>query len=264
MIDWPESISWRWMSDEIARAASEFAAQLRQLDGATKVPNLEWDVRELAAHVAALPGFCRKLNAATEPFKLPESFPAYSKKVRAHLDDVAVDELAQMIADIPATFLPELGDDPRAPYKLYVPTRCGFVGSTLLSELLLHGKDLAALTGATVTMTNQHALALIDAIMVLAPTFVDEVEARKRSGTFHLHFRGGRDYTYEIADGALAVSVGRPARADARLSADPLSFVLVALGRKNPMVPALTGKMIAYGRAPWKLMALDKLSIEGI
>ena len=54
------TVDWNWLSGEVRTAAAEFADQLRSIsDPGTSVPNLDWTVAELAAHIIALPGVYR-------------------------------------------------------------------------------------------------------------------------------------------------------------------------------------------------------------
>jgi putative sterol carrier protein len=43
------------------------------------------------------------------------------------------------------------------------------------------------------------------------------------------------------------------------ISADPVAFLEVGYGRANPLVAALTGKLVAKGRKPWLGLAFGKL-----
>ncbi len=259
------TVDWPWLRNEVRVAAAAFADQLRAVpDDTVKVPNLEWSVRELAAHLAALPDFYRKLNDAPEPFERPDDWAEFADEVRR---DQSSDDAATLADRIEAqcdALLAEFGDDGDATWNLYLPTTVAKAGAGYLSELLIHGRDLSALTGATVTIERQHALAIVPAMMTLSPYFIDREAARKCPGIYHLGFRGGLHYTYRMDDGILTVDEGRPDQADCRMLADPVAFVLVAMGRMSEVRAGLTGKLIAYGRKPWKFAALGNVQVEGI
>jgi hypothetical protein len=42
-------------------------------------------------------------------------------------------------------------------------------------------------------------------------------------------------------------------------AADPWSFLLVLYGRSGPLKPALTGRILAWGRRPWLAFTLPTL-----
>ena len=102
-------------------------------------------------------------------------------------------------------------------------------------------------------------------MMLTTPSFVDEGRAGAQpDGVYHVRFRGGNDYTWTKRRGTLAIERGRPDRADARLSADPATFLLASLGRVSQVRAALSGGMIAYGLRPWRFVGLGTIAIDGV
>lgn len=271
-------VDWDWLRAEIRSASAAFEAQLRRLadEGRSaggvaaeslRVPNLEWTVRDLAAHLVSLPQLYQDLNRAAEPFQTPASWPDYSRATRAHLDELDTVSLADRLQPETERLLEHLGDDGAEPWALYRETTVAKVGAGYLGELLMHGQDLAALTGSSVEITTEQGHAVVAAMMTLAPAFVDPAAARRCPGVYHLRFRGGdrvQDYTYWVAAGRLSVAEGRPQRADARMVADPAAFALVAMGRMSQGRAGLTGRIIGYGRKPWKLIALGQVRVDGV
>ena len=59
--------------------------------------------------------------------------------------------------------------------------------------------------------------------------------------------RGGR-LTVDADDGPV----------DCHVSADPVALLLVSYGRQSQWVPALTGKLLAWGRKPWLGLRLTR------
>jgi uncharacterized protein (TIGR03083 family) len=261
---------WGWLRAEVESAADAFVDQLRRVpDQHAQVPNLDWDVRELAAHLVSLPAFYIRLNAATEPFTTPDDFASYSKSIRAHLDHHDLDELVQLFSTELDRLFEQLGPDGSAPWMLYRPTTVANTASGLLGELLMHGMDLSAITGDRVTMTGRQGHAIVQQSMALVPAFVDPMKAAGCAGTYHFGFPAGPDYgrldyTWQVADGTVTVTEGRPDRADARLRAHPAVYAMVSLGRYSQIRAALTAKMIAYGPKPWKLAALARAAVDGV
>lgn len=255
-----------WLCGEVRAAAAAFADQLRTIDdGETKVPNLEWSVAELAAHLISLPAFYREQNESGHPFEPPDDWPTFSRSVRAHITETEPAPLADALVAETETMLDDVGIDPGAARVLYdQETTAADNAAGYLGELLLHGRDLALLTGADVPIDRRQAVAIIRQQLTLAPAFVDRERARRCDGVFGVSFRGGDDYTFNIDDGVLTVTHGRPRKADARVVADPVAYVLVALGRMSELRAGLLGKILGYGRKPWLLARLGKIRVDGV
>ena len=244
-----------------------FSDQLRSgVDGATKVPNLEWTVGELGAHVASMPALYRRQHDLGTDFETPLDWDAYSAEQRAHITEREPAALADLIEAEIGGFLDEI-DDPGEPRWLYgQQTTAGNIAAALLSEATLHGHDLAALTGAGKRkLDRRQGNAIVDATMRLAPAFVDPGKvAALPDGTYHLRFRGGNDYTYRIDFDRLEIEDGRVGKADAVMNAAPEVFAMLSLGRGNQAVAALTGRVVAYGRKPWRLAGLSNIVADGV
>lgn len=257
---------WGWLSSQVVTAATAFSHQLSTIDDTTvRVPNLEWSVAELAAHLVSLPSVYRRLDDVGRGFRHPPDWDAFSRQARAHLTEVDPGTLGEMLELAAKQLVAELGDDPSAPFTLYgIPTTAGNVAAGYLGELIVHGMDLSRLTGIRVTLDRRQASVIARQYMTVAPAFLDEERARAAEGTYHVRLKGGDDFTYRLVDGALTVESGVPERPDARLLADPVAFVLVSLGRMSPLRAAITGKVIGYGRKPWRLGPLGRVRADGV
>ena len=60
-------------------------------------------------------------------------------------------------------------------------------------------------------------------------------------------------------DGTVHVASGPAESVDCHVSADPAAFLLLMYGRQGPLRPALTGKVIAWGRKPWLAFRMQSL-----
>ena len=55
----------------------------------------------------------------------------------------------------------------------------------------------------------------------------------------------------------------RPARkADCRISADPVAFLLTGAERESQWKALLTERMLAYGRKPWLALRFKKIYVK--
>ncbi len=258
-----------WLAADVRRALGAFVAQLRSgVEGATKVPNLDWTVSELGAHVASLPGFYDVQHEAGDHFEQPDDFDAMSTSARAHITETEVEAVADRLEAEYGRFFKEYGDLPAQTQRCFYGRRTNLLSlcAMFVNELILHGRDLAAVTGAEMPKLNrQQANAIADATMIITPSFVDRDKARQQpNGVYGVSFRGGSDYTWTLSDGDLIITEGKPAKADARLNADPVTFMMTSMGRMSDARAALSGGMVAYGRKPWRFLGLGTITADGV
>ena len=261
------SASGPWLESEVRLVARAFAGQLRQIgDSDVKVPNLDWNVGELGAHLVSLPAVYRTQHDLGDTFEPPADWAQFSIAARGHVTERRIEQLAGLVESEIGSLVDELGPLGDAPRMLYgQETTAANVLGGVMSELIMHGMDLGVLTGTKVTMSHRQASAVIPGMMALVPAFVDPVKAKKCPGTYAVKFRGVGEFTQRVStDGQVTVERGLPASADARINADPVAFLLVSLGRKNQVVASVTGKIIGYGRKPWLLYHLGNSVVDGV
>ncbi len=256
---------WTWLRGEVRAAAAAFAEQVRSApDPAAPVPNLDWNVTELAAHLASLAELYRRQHELGPDFEPPDDWAAFSVAARSHLVGATVDDLAELLLDETETILAPAEPDERR-WLYGCATTVANIAAALLVECILHGWDLARITGNRRQLTRRQALAGIEQQMSILSVFVDPAKAAPLAGTYGLRFRGGLDFTYHVDErGRLAVERGRPTTADARMNADPAAFIAVGLGRMSPILAGLTGRVVAYGRKPWRLARLGDVAVDGV
>ncbi len=256
-----------WVAEAIRQRATWFADELRQCgDGGTPVPNLDWTVADLGRHVAALPALWEAQHSYGADFERPDDVAAFSAEARAHIDESEPAELAELVVSEFDRYLAELAadDGDRWLYgnRCMVSDLCGLA----VNELVLHGRDIAAVTGADPpSFERREANVAVDAIMTTTPFFVDADKARRQpDGVYHLRFRAGHDYSWVKDGGGLHITRGRPDRADAHLNADPAVFLMLSLERMSRLRAALTGGMVVYGRKPWRFLGLPTMLVDGV
>lgn len=251
----PEPSGFAWLQAEIAAAASEFAEALRGVRGEVALAGLEWTVAELGAHIVSLPGFYLGMVDG-QPFQLPDDLAdiaANNAKLIEAVDTTNTAELADMVVPEFERFLDRLGDDGDALVNWFVtryPASC--MAGAALGELLVHRGDLAAVTGERSKISADQARAVLRGAVPVSEHYVNADVARRCAGTYHLHIRGGEDWTIRVAaNGSASVEPGKPSRADLHQSADPATLLALSYGRMSPVRAGLTGKVTAWGRRPW-------------
>lgn len=256
---------WEWVKEQLGQAIDAYCNQLTGLTGRERIPNLDWDVAELTAHLASLPGVYQAQNDIADDFVRPESFSRFSKEMRAHIDVSELAPVAELLRSQMTAFVDGIEDPDHARWVYGRQTTDGNVAAAFMTEVIIHGMDLAGIAGPEPTLTSRQALAAVPGLMILSPVFVDARKAAKAAGTYHVRFKGGDTWTQHISEsGGLEVKLGRHGQPDATLRIDPATFVLVALGRQSQWIPALTGKMMVSGRRPWKLLRTADITVDGI
>ncbi len=241
----------------LLESVERFANTLTDCDAASPVPGLDWTVAELGAHLVALPRLYREMAERPDPLPLPDDMHRYSAEQVAAVGTRDLDQLAELISTEVSALLDLYGDDPAAQFNHWVTTQpLSVIESTLFNEFLIHGWDLGGVAGSRQPINRAEAIVALDGILPVSVNFFDPVAAGDLNAVVHLRLRGGHgldpvDWTQTIANGAMTVTKGRPARADVRLNVDPATFLLLSLGRIGELKPTLTGKVVAYGRKPW-------------
>jgi hypothetical protein len=76
---------WGWLQAEVASALEAFIGQFDGLTGDERVPNLEWTVAELGAHLASLPGVYAEQHDLGAAFEPPHDWAQFSNDSRASI-----------------------------------------------------------------------------------------------------------------------------------------------------------------------------------
>jgi putative sterol carrier protein len=130
---------------------------------------------------------------------------------------------------------------------------CHFLG-----ELLVHGHDIATASQQPWPIEPEHAALggrfLFSFLETIGPetrkSFVNADAAAGLRTTFELRVRGSRSWFVAFDDGAMSFSHAPTGPVDCHISADPVTFLLIAFGRIGPIRPALTGRLLVWGRRP--------------
>lgn len=255
-------MGWPQLRDEIITTTARVSDLLRALpDGDLPLSRVSWSAAELGAHLVSLARRYRRMVQTPQPF--PASLSADNQRAMAAVSERDPGALADLLeADI-AALLEAFGDDGEQPtWYFTVQHTVSGVGAIMLSELLLHGLDLARACGRSWPITRTQAVACLGGVLPAIIVAVDADVAPKATGTYHLHLRGGDDWTFRVHEGTVSVERGRPRRADLHISADPVVFLLNAYGLISSVRALLSGSIIAWGRRPWLAVRFSRLFAE--
>ena len=223
-----------------------------------------WTAAEIVRHVTYLPTFYIDISRgegrlAREATEMPSINAANYRSI----DDIAIPDCAALIRDGVAE-LAELVrsasvDDPPIPFHAGSELdRPGLAGIGI-GEYEVHGIDLASALGARWTIPRRAAaISLLASIRGPAAKWVDAEASEGYSGRFEIRFRGGLGVArLSFDDGALTTDPPPPFAPEAIVSADPAAFMQVLYRRQSQWSAIARGQLIAWGRKPWKAMALS-------
>ncbi len=250
--------SWPWRKAQILAKGEAIATSLRSgVSADTPVPNLEWNVGRLGAHIVAVPQMYLKAQDGGITFPDFDKVDEFSDGTAADVGTTDPLELADLLVPQLQAFLDMLGDDGDAPAKFYQhDLTAQQAGGVVLSELLAHHLDLIGATGqprSVGKISGEQARAAFAGLFPASQFVVDAEVARKCNGVIHIHLTGsdGGDHWTTTISGDTAINTpGKPDKADFHTRAEPVALLLVSLGRANPVKALLTGQIIGYGRKP--------------
>jgi putative sterol carrier protein len=258
-------------ADAHARAAlAEAVARSAQLwrsiaDSAAPVPGLSWTAGQTAAHVICdmreyTEALTSYVNGDRAAINIPEGSPARARTAvnDRHLIDIPerdLRRLAGMLEETAASYL-AVASAIDTSERFAVLTADGLVlepavmTCLLLGEQLVHGLDIARAGHRPWSIDRDDALLVIPAVLSLAPKYLRPSRTTGLNISFELRMRGGCRYRVAIIDGTGVVTVAGE-KADCVITADPVTFLLIGLGRIPQFPQLLRGKLRAGGRKPW-------------
>jgi len=256
------AVEWGVLRNEISSTSSRVAGLLREFsDGSVVLPGSTWSVGEVGAHLVTIPR--RYLDMLARPIPFPESLSAMNDAEIAALGIRDPDQLAGLLESDTAELLRVLGyAGDRVVAFFGMNHTVEGVGGVMLGELLLHGLDLARLTKRPWPIRADQAQAVMSGLLPSVVYSVDREVARRSTGTYHLHLRGGDDWTIRVEDSDVTIERRRPQRADLHVSQEPVAALLVGYGRMSRWRALLSGRIVAWGRKPWLAVRFANLFAE--
>ena len=228
-------------------------------DPGTAVPGSEWSVGDVAAHLAiGTEVYVGYATGAVEPFfdvtDIAGGSLARSSAARLGAEpERTLGALAERLRAVTSALLDATagrdGDDPVVwngePIGLADMLGIG------LGEYLLHGRDVARALSRDWAVGAGDARLVLAGALLLLPLLVDPVDHRRCPCQLRPGSAAGHRVTLTVDDGTLRVDPAEGQAVDCHVSADPVALLLVSYGRRSQWVPALTGKLLAWGRKPW-------------
>ncbi len=243
--------------DTVHATAEDIAALLRGCpDADVPIPGAAWTVAEAAAHLATANELMAGLGAGeSRPYGdgTPGSLAAANA---ASLDaypqrDPAVlaEEIVRHARAFTAAAGTRRGDEPvTAPLG---PMDLDTLGSYLLTHMLGHGYDVAVALRRRHMVTRERAALCLPFLFAAMPRVVEPATAAGHDACYALRVRGGVRRAVTFTDGVAEVTDTPPRRPDCTILAEPVTFLLIALGRRTPAGALARGHIQSWGRRPW-------------
>ena len=247
-------------------AAGRFTTLLRAVPdpGVTAIGH--WTVRDVAAHVAGgAELYAGIVRGTPSPAPTIDAITALNEQIIGTVGESDLPALADRVdtavADLLAAAEHHQGD-PDLPWHAGLRLPLSSLLAVACGEYLVHGHDIARAARARWPVPADWARTVFLGVLPVVPHYLLPERAQGRPARFDIRMRGerGARAVFAVADGALVIESPAPGRhADCHLSADPWAFLLVLYGRSGPLTPALTGRILAWGRRPWLALTLPSL-----
>ncbi|MEU1183151.1 maleylpyruvate isomerase family mycothiol-dependent enzyme [Streptomyces sp. NPDC005820] len=254
------------LPEGLARAVRETAGDIAALvnsasDMTAPVPDSEWTVGEAAAHLALANELMADLAAGHErPYGdgTPQGLAAANAHALARFGQRRAQPLASMITEQADVFLDAVeraARDERTVRPALVsplgPMDRHVLASYLLTHMLGHGYDLARALKRPHMIDRDRVGLCMPFMLSVMPRVVDAVAIADLAVRYAIRLRGGTAFGVSLGDGAVHVSPTPPERPDCTIVIEPVAFLLIALGRRNPWRAIGQGQVFAWGRSPW-------------
>ncbi|MFD9782996.1 maleylpyruvate isomerase family mycothiol-dependent enzyme [[Kitasatospora] papulosa] len=245
------------LADALRATAEEIAQLLRRApDTGAAVPGLVWMVGELAAHLAQANELMADV-AAGRPRRhgdgTPEGIAAANEQALDAFAERRADPLAAMIVTRTEAYLEAVASHPAEETLLTPmgPMNRVVLGSYLLTHMLGHGFDLARALKRPHMVDRARARLTLPFLVEAMPRVTDAAATAGLNARYAVRLWGGGRFGVTFTDGTATVGHAFPDRPDCTISIEPVTFLLMALGRCSPAGAMARGRVLAWGRRPW-------------
>jgi uncharacterized protein (TIGR03083 family) len=255
------------LGDAIRDTAQDIGALLRGIDDTgVPVPASDWTVGEAAAHLAQANVLMAELAAGHERTHgdgTPESLALANEQALAAFDERGAVPLAGMIEDQADAFLDAAmhTEGQRTLLTPMGPMGQAVLGSYLLTHMLGHGYDIARALGRPHMLNRPRVELTLPFLITAMPRVVNAAASTGLTVRYAVRLRGGAGFGVTVTDGAVDVSTQPPHHPDCTILTEPVTFLLMALGRRGPWGAMARGHVLAWGAKPWLALRFSKLFI---
>jgi uncharacterized protein (TIGR03083 family) len=245
------------LGEAIRATAEEIAEVLRgAADMGVPVPGSEWTVGQAAAHLAQANELMADIAAGQKRSYgdgTPQSLAAANERALAGFEERDADPLAEMIVMHAGAYLTAVD---RCTTDENVVTPLGpmsrvVLGSYLLTHMLGHGYDLARALGRPHMLDRTRVELSLPFLITAMPRVTVATAVARLTVRYTIRLWGGARFGVTFTDGVISVTPQPPTSPDCTILIEPVTFLLMALGRCKPWGAMARGRVLAWGRKPW-------------
>lgn len=270
---------WPQVRNALRESAGRVIEVLRSVTSAGRSAVGDWSIAETAAHLREVALVDAAMAARVE---VPDALrPVVERAATVSMNEVAelnrlalrceperdTDALAQLIEAQVEGLLSATSAFSGAEKVQWLgglTTSVAGVFAHLVTELLIHGRDIAAAEGRRFAVPADAARLFFETFlldMLQSPEMAAFGRGRARGAgpiAWQLRLRGSPPVGFSF-DGTSLRIADDTVRPDIRIAADPAVMLLVMFGRISPARAALGGGLVMWGRRPWRLGRMTRL-----
>lgn len=268
---------WLRTRDALGHAATRFSRLLTGIADPSTPALGDWCIREVAAHIGtvSLVDYVAATEAPAEGdltnlveearMATLDTLGDFNTKAveREQERDLAV--LARQVGDNVRAVLDETADMDPATERTWVgglTLPASAIVTHLLSELLVHGYDIARAAGHEFRIADEDAALVFDGFLMPVlrspqlPVFAGERAGEARPVRAEMRVSGCQRVVITVDQFGLAVREPDGSAVDVRVAARATPMLLVMYRRISPVLPSVRGQVRAWGLRPWRLRRL--------
>lgn len=216
----------------------------------------QWSASDVAAHVATtlemnVDVACGRGSPVDTVEDVPTVCQSALESVVDRSPQVLVERIQKAVGELTDAVSSQDGN-PRIPWHTGLPVPLSTVPALMVGEAMIHGYDIARAHGRQWHIPTRWAETILRGMVQgISPYFLPE-QAVGLHADIEVRIRGSQTRAlFGVADEKLQIAEPGNARADCYVSGEPKALLLLLYGRTSPLRPALTGRVVAWGRKPW-------------
>jgi uncharacterized protein (TIGR03083 family) len=232
-------------------------------DTGVQIAGSEWTVRDAAAHLISYASLWSGAFAGEKsPVEDLGRLARVNERLLSSVTERSGRELADRLRhdyDEVLRLAEDVPDGARVAWHQGADLDVPGALALALSEVLVHGYDIARAVGAPWRITPHDAGVAVAGGTRLVHLAVDEEKAAGMRLVCAVRLRTMPEFALVVDRRAATVECPPESPPDCRVSGDPVSYLLVGYGRKPRWRAALRGRLRAGGRNPWLVSRLSQV-----
>lgn len=239
------------LCNALDKAGKRYVEMLGQVNDPSLPAIGTWNVGETAAHLSSSSiSFLAVARGESDPPAVDSDHTSVLNANPERDPKILADSFTAGEKDF-LTYVRSLDGNPEMEIFQGIKVPTSTLLAVELSEVLVHGYDIAKASGLTWQIPKYEATIALGGILPLLTYMVDERSAAGLQARFDLRLRGGARAVFAFDDGRLNIEDPAEDPVDCCLSIDPVTMLLLSFNRIQPWRPLLQGKMGAWGRRFW-------------